>query len=67
MDSLSLARHLETISSQNAPTIRPNLILITELITAGSLREYLKKIKLPRLIVIKNWCYKILQGLEFLS
>lgn len=44
----------------------PQLILITELITAGSIREYLKKIRLPRLIVIKNWCFKILQGLDFL-
>lgn len=43
------------------------MILITELITAGSIREYLKKIKLPRLIVIKNWCFKILQGLQFLN
>jgi|TARA_B110000285_G_scaffold232420_1_gene303439 WNK lysine deficient protein kinase len=40
--------------------------LVTELITAGSIREYIKQIRLPRLIVIKNWCYKILQGLEFL-
>lgn len=39
---------------------------MTELITAGNIREYLKKIKLPRLIVIKNWCYKLLQGLAFL-
>ena len=44
----------------------PELILITELITAGSIREYLKRIRLPRLIVIKQWCFKILQGLKFL-
>lgn len=54
------------------------LVIITELITAGSIREYanskiltqkcryLKKIKLPRLIVIKNWCQKILEGLDYL-
>lgn len=42
------------------------LILVSELITAGSIREYLRKILLPRLIVIKNWCYKLLQGLAFL-
>lgn len=36
------------------------------MITAGSIREYLKKIRNPRLIVIKQWCYKILQGLVFL-
>lgn len=57
-----------TVDSTKAPTLgsHTNLVLVTELITAGNIREYLKKIKLPRLIVIKNWCYKILQGLEFL-
>ena len=42
------------------------MVLVTELITAGNIREYLRKIRLPRLIVIKNWCFKILQGLAFL-
>ena len=58
-------RSLNQIKSQET-THQSNLILITELITAGSIREYLKKIRLPRLIVVKQWCYKILQGLAFL-
>jgi len=28
--------------------------------------RYLKKIKLPRLTVIKNWCLKILEGVSYL-
>lgn len=43
------------------------LVMITELITAGSIREYLKRIKLlPRLVVIKNWAKKILEGVAYL-
>ena len=42
------------------------LLVITELITAGSLREYLKRVKLPLLKVVKSWCQKILSGLHYL-
>jgi len=31
-----------------------------------NINRYLKKIKLPRLIVIKNWCRKILEGVAYL-
>jgi len=67
IDSHALGSQLESVHSQNTAIMRPHLILITELITAGSIREYLNKIRLPRLIVIKNWCFKILQGLDFLN
>jgi len=40
--------------------------VISELITAGSIREYIKKIGQPRIVVIKQWCLKILAGLDFL-
>lgn len=36
------------------------------MITGGSLRKYVKKIKNPRLKVIKGWCIEILQGLVYL-
>jgi WNK lysine deficient protein kinase len=42
------------------------LIVITELITAGSIREYLKKIHTPRLKVVKRWCERIIDGLDYL-
>lgn len=39
---------------------------ITEIITGGSLREYLKKVGYPKLKVIKKWCKDILEGLAYL-
>ena len=42
------------------------MIVVTELITAGSIREYLRKIHTPRLKVIKEWCMKILEAVSFL-
>lgn len=36
------------------------------MITGGSLRKYVKRIKTPRLKVIKGWCLEILQGLVYL-
>ena len=35
---------------------RQEVVFITELITGGSLKKYVKKIKRPRLKVIKGWC-----------
>lgn len=35
---------------------KEEVVFITEMITGGSLRKYVKKIKNPRLKVIKGWC-----------
>ena len=40
--------------------------MITEIITGGSLRSYVKKYKHIRLKVIKSWCIEILKGLVYL-
>ena len=42
------------------------MVFITEMITGGSLRQYIKKYGQPRLKVIKGWCKEILQGLCYL-
>jgi serine/threonine protein kinase len=42
------------------------LVVVTELTTTGSLREYLRKIQHPRLKVIKEWLVKILEAAAFL-
>ena len=39
---------------------------ITEIITGGSLRQYLKKMGKPKLKVIKKWCHEVLEGLAYL-
>lgn len=45
---------------------REQVVFITEMITGGSLRKYVKRIKAPYLKVIKGWCREILQGLVYL-
>lgn len=42
------------------------VIFITEMVSGGSLKKHLKKIKKPRLKIIKHWCREILKGLEYL-
>ena len=39
---------------------KEQVVFITEMITGGSLRGYVKKIKHPRLRVVKGWCIEIL-------
>jgi WNK lysine deficient protein kinase len=45
---------------------KQEVVFITEMITGGSLRSYIKKNKISRLRVIKGWCVEILNGLMFL-
>lgn len=45
---------------------RNEVILITEMITGGSLRQYVKKFQKPKLKVIKGWCKEILNGIVYL-
>jgi len=45
---------------------REEVVFITEVVTGGSLKRYMKKIKVPRLKVIKTWCREILQGIDYL-
>ena len=45
---------------------KDEVVFITEMITGGTLRQYVKKNKINRLKVIKRWCIQILQGLNYL-
>lgn len=45
---------------------REEVVFITEIMTGGSLKQYLKKFKHPHLRVIKQWCREILEGLKYL-
>jgi len=45
---------------------KEEIVFITEIMTGGSLRNYLKKIRKPYLRVIKHWCLGILRGLHYL-
>ncbi|XP_070191914.1 uncharacterized protein [Littorina saxatilis] len=45
---------------------RKVIILVTELMTSGTMKTYLKRFKKINLKVLKNWCRQILKGLCFL-
>ncbi|CAG2105864.1 unnamed protein product [Medioppia subpectinata] len=45
---------------------RKYLVLITELMTSGTLKTYLKRFKKINSKVLKSWCRQILKGLNFL-
>ncbi|XP_053212676.1 serine/threonine-protein kinase WNK3-like [Panonychus citri] len=49
----------------NTPN-RKCLVLITELMTSGTLKTYLKRFKKINIKVLKSWCRQILKGLNFL-
>lgn len=45
---------------------KDEVVFITEIVTGGSLKSYLKRIRYPKLKVIKLWCREILLGLDYL-
>ncbi|XP_076447257.1 uncharacterized protein LOC143284474 isoform X2 [Babylonia areolata] len=45
---------------------RKVIILVTELMTSGTLKTYLKRFKKPNVKILKNWCRQVLKGLYFL-
>ncbi|XP_062872117.1 serine/threonine-protein kinase WNK4 [Trichomycterus rosablanca] len=42
------------------------IILVTELMTSGTLKTYLKRFKEMKLKLLQRWCHQILKGLHFL-
>lgn len=45
---------------------KEELVIISEIITGGSLKKYLLRLRQPRLKLIKQWCRGILSGLDYL-
>jgi WNK lysine deficient protein kinase len=41
-------------------------MFVTELMTSGTLREYIKKLQKPSLKIVKRWSRQILKGLSYL-
>ncbi|XP_015259300.1 PREDICTED: serine/threonine-protein kinase WNK1-like isoform X2 [Cyprinodon variegatus] len=42
------------------------IVLVTELMTSGTLKTYLKRFKVMKIKVLRSWCRQILKGLHFL-
>ena len=51
-------------SAKGAP--RKYIVLVTELMTSGTLKTYLKRFKKLNPKILKSWCRQILRGLLFL-
>lgn len=45
---------------------RTEFIFVTELMTSGTLREYIRKLSLPNPKIVKRWSRQILKGLAYL-
>ena len=56
------------VTRQSGKTGKPQkyIVLVTELMTSGTLKTYLKRFKKINPKVIKSWCRQILKGLQYL-
>ncbi|CAD8177739.1 unnamed protein product [Paramecium octaurelia] len=45
---------------------KKEIVFITEIVNGGSLKSYIRRIKRPKLKVIRYWCKQILEGIEFM-
>lgn len=43
-----------------------NIIFITELMTSGTLKQYLRKTNVPKTKILQSWCKQILNGVNYL-
>lgn len=63
---LKKVRHPNVIHFYDSWYSNGEFIFITELMTSGTLREYIKKFKNPSMKIIKRWARQILKGLNYL-
>ena len=54
------------VNKQAAKIAKKYIVLVTELMTSGTLKTYLKRFKKIKQGVLKSWCRQILKGLHFL-
>ncbi|KAI9310166.1 kinase-like domain-containing protein [Dichotomocladium elegans] len=63
---LKSVRHPNIIAFHDAWHTENEFVFITELMTSGTLREYIRKLSLPNIKIIKRWVRQILKGLSYL-
>lgn len=66
IEILSRVRHPNIITFHDSWYSENEFVFITELMTSGTLREYIKKIQPPNTKIVKRWCSQILRGLQYL-
>ncbi|KAI6187157.1 Non-specific serine/threonine protein kinase [Aphelenchoides besseyi] len=62
----NIVRFYDYWERQEAAGKRKYIVLVTELMTSGTLKMYLKRFKRINIKVLKSWCRQILKGLHFL-
>jgi WNK lysine deficient protein kinase len=71
----SFLKEIDLLKSISHPSIikiydfwftEKNFVFITELMTSGTLRDYVKKMDKPNIRVIRKWAKQILEGLVYL-
>ncbi|ORY00502.1 kinase-like protein [Basidiobolus meristosporus CBS 931.73] len=66
IEILKSVRHPNIIAFHDAWYRNPEFVFITELMTSGTLREYIQKLDLPNIKIVKRWSRQILKGLSYL-
>ncbi|RCH88900.1 ATP binding [Rhizopus azygosporus] len=66
IEILKSVRHPNIITFHEAWYTDTEFVFITELMTSGTLREYIRKLNLPNIKIVKRWCRQILKGLVYL-
>uniref|UniRef100_A0A0N4U3W6 non-specific serine/threonine protein kinase n=1 Tax=Dracunculus medinensis TaxID=318479 RepID=A0A0N4U3W6_DRAME len=62
----NIVRFYDYWESQEHAGKKKCIVLVTELMTSGTLKMYLKRFKRINIKVLKSWCRQILKGLSFL-
>ncbi|KAI8337696.1 kinase-like domain-containing protein [Chlamydoabsidia padenii] len=63
---LKSVRHPNVIAFHDAWCTKNEFVFVTELMTSGTLREFIRKLDLPNLKIVKRWSRQILKGLAYL-
>ncbi|KAF0460272.1 kinase-like protein [Gigaspora margarita] len=63
---LKQVRHPNIINFHDYWYKDAEFIFVTELMTSGTLREYIRKLSLPNMKIVKRWSRQILKGLIYL-
>ncbi|KAL0094715.1 putative serine/threonine-specific protein kinase pkpA Phycomyces blakesleeanus [Phycomyces blakesleeanus] len=63
---LKSVRHPNIIAFHDAWHMKNEFVFVTELMTSGTLREYIRKLSLPNIKIVKRWSRQILKGLAYL-
>jgi len=66
IEILKRVRHSNIIQFHDYWYNNTEFVFITELMTSGTLREYIKKLQIPNLRIVKRWSRQILKGLSYL-